>query len=225
MRCAGGKPPLGSSRPTARGRGSPVRSSRMAAPQRPSSAPSSGRSFAAPSGALPSAATPRLGRANTAVPRLLLQSAMLHATQSGGFPSPSDDGNQTAHSAASSMNAAPEAASETAAEVLQLSREDADSASDCSTEDECSSESDSGPEASGGGTMRRQMGPRQDATASKPAAPFHFSGDLDADVAALEALEGASSYYNCDTQRYLPPSLIFLYHCPLKCSMVTPGRV
>lgn len=202
--CAAGKPPLGSSRPTARGRGSPARSSRLSASQRPSSAPSSGRPFAAPSGGIPSsAATPRLGRANTAVPRLLLQSAMLHATKASGS-SRSDEGFPSASTAAGEdVQEVPQPS----AEVLQCSESAADegSASDSSSDDESSPSSDCESEASGGGTTRRDCSLRQDAVSSKAAAPFQFTGDLDADVAALEALEDASSYYtNCDTQRYTP---------------------
>lgn len=108
-------------------------------------------------------------------------------------------------SAGGSAAVEPEVAHE--AEVLQCSESvmAETSRSDCSTEDdddECSSSSDCESDASEGETTRRQAGSRRGAASSVNAATFHFTGDLDADVAALEAMEDCSSYHNCDTQRY-----------------------
>lgn len=184
-----------------------MRSSRLSASQRPSSAPSSGRPFAAPSAALPSAITPRLGRANTAVPRLLLQSAMLHAAQAGASGPPEADGHTPVPPSASG-SAGVEAEGGHGAEVLQCSESVVaeTSRSDCSTDeddDESSSSSDCESDASEGEGTRHQAGSRRGAAFLRNAATFQFTGDLDADVAALEAIEDGSSYYKCDTQRYL----------------------
>ncbi|BDA44756.1 probable serine/threonine-protein kinase par-1 at C-terminar half [Coccomyxa sp. Obi] len=201
-----GKPPLCSSRRSGHARESPSRSSRLSALQRPSSAPSSGRPFAAPSAAFPSAITPRLGRANTAVPRLLLQSAMLHAAQAGAS-SPPETGGQTPVPPSAGGSAGVEAEGAHEAEVLQCSESvmaetsRSDGSTDDDDDDECSSSSDCDSDASEGETTRRQAGSRRGAASSRNAATFHFTGDLDADVAALEAMEDGSSYYNCDTQR------------------------
>ncbi|CAL8469507.1 g9048 [Coccomyxa elongata] len=200
-----GKPPLCSSRRSGNARESPVRSSCLSASQRPSSAPSSGRPFAAPSAALPSAITPRLGRANTAVPRLLLQSALLHAAQAVASGPPEADGHTPVPPSASG-SAGVEAEGGHEAEVLQCSESVVaeTSRSDCSTDeddDECSSSSDCDSDASEGEATRRQGSSRRGAASSRNAAMFQFTGDLDADVAALEAIEDGSSYYKCGTQR------------------------
>ena len=131
---------------------------------------------------------------------------MLHAAQAGASSSPRSGG-QTPGPPSAGGSAGAEAEDAHEAEVLQCSESvrAETSHSDCSTDDDdhgSSSSSDCESDASEGEATRRQVGSRHGAAASKNAGMFQFTGDLDADVAALEAMEDGSSYTDCDTQRY-----------------------
>lgn len=215
---AGNKPPLASARRLLRGWDSPLQggSSRVAqnsAAHRPGSAPSSGRPFAPPTPRDSQAVTPRLGRANTEVPRLLLlQSRLaadvqeeqnaLSAQPTGRLgPSCSDQHAVSGHREAVQMRVNPAAWSQSGDVDSNSESESVDGDSECSFSDD-ESELLSGPSAVRY-NVAQQILPvtgQSSGISTQRASPFQFTGDLDADVAALEALEDSSSY-GFDTQR------------------------
>jgi hypothetical protein len=192
------KPPLASARRTLRDWDSPLpsgHSSRGPPSHRPGSAPSSGRPFAPPSGSDAQSATPRLGRAKTAVPRLLLQNVItVESEAEGSEPEEDLPASEPASAAAHSHSGALNAHSHPEEQPAGVQEQDSGT-----YDGENCSESES--ELTSACTTARHHATQEvhsrrasvEGCRDAARAPFQFSGDLDADVEALEALEGYST--------------------------------